>query len=86
MGANEMTDLIDWLDAQGTAEHHAARDEIEALRRQLAECERERDELVKFTKEFIEAWDDGMAGDSYLLRNAKAVLAKVGAGKGEQHD
>ena len=38
-------DIIDWLDAQGTKEHHAARDEIESLRKQLAECELENKKL-----------------------------------------
>ena len=38
-------DILDWLDAEGTVETHQARDEIESLRAQLAECQKERDEF-----------------------------------------
>lgn len=34
-------------------------------------------ELVDFAEEYVVAWDDGMAGDSSLLRTARAVLAKA---------
>lgn len=34
-------------------------------------------DLLDFAKEFVEAWQSGMAGDSYLLRIANAVIAKA---------
>lgn len=34
-------------------------------------------ELLGFVKEYVEAWNDGMAGDSYLLRIANAAIAKA---------
>lgn len=34
-------------------------------------------ELLAFAEEFVEAWDLGMAGDSSLLRTARAVVAKA---------
>lgn len=34
-------------------------------------------ELLGFVKEYVEAWNDGMAGDSYLLRIANAAFAKA---------
>lgn len=38
-------------------------------------------ELLGFVDEFIEAWNSGMAGDSYLLRLANAVKAKATGGQ-----
>lgn len=38
------------------------------------------DGLLEFVEEFIDAWDSGMAGDSYLLRLAEKAIAKA---KGE---
>lgn len=32
--------------------------------------------LEEFRKEFIDAWDSGMGGDSYLYRMAKALEEK----------
>ena len=40
------------------------------LRQQAAEIERLRD----FAEEYIEAWDEGMAADGYLLRKAREAL------------
>lgn len=34
-------------------------------------------ELLDFIIEYKEAWDDGLAGDSYLLRKAEKVIAKA---------
>ncbi len=34
-------------------------------------------ELLEFVQEYLSAWQDGMAGDSYLHRIAKAVIAKA---------
>lgn len=34
-------------------------------------------DLFAFVAEFIEAWDDGMGGDSALRTNAAAVIAKA---------
>ncbi len=34
-------------------------------------------ELVSFVDEYIEAWDHGMAGDSFLMRIAEKVRAKA---------
>jgi len=34
-------------------------------------------ELLAFVSEYLEAWANGMAGDSYLRRQADAVLAKA---------
>lgn len=36
----------------------------------------ERDRLHAFVTEYIEAFEDGLAGDSYLLRHARAALAQ----------
>lgn len=54
--------------ASVAARNVAMLDEIERLRSVNAE-------LVAFVEEFIEAWGEGMAGDSYLLRLARAALA-----------
>lgn len=34
-------------------------------------------DLYEFAAEFVEAWADGMAGDSSLLDKAKAAIAKA---------
>lgn len=34
-------------------------------------------DLLAFAIEFKEAWDSGMAGDSYLLKMAERVIAKA---------
>lgn len=38
-------------------------------------------ELLSFAAEYVEAFENGMAGDSYLLRIARAATAKA---QGEQ--
>jgi predicted nuclease with TOPRIM domain len=38
-----------------------------------------------FAKEYLEAWEDGMAGDSYLRRMAEDAL-KLDAANGGQHE
>lgn len=42
----------------------------------VAELEHEKAELVAFVDEYLEAWADGMAGDSYLLRAAEKLKIK----------
>jgi hypothetical protein len=34
-------------------------------------------DLLAFAAEFVEAWDLGMAGDSSLLKSARAAIAKA---------
>jgi hypothetical protein len=41
-------------------------------------------DLLAFVKEYIDAWENGMAGDSYLLRLAQAAIAKT-EGQHEHH-
>lgn len=36
----------------------------------------ENKELKNFVQEFVDAWEEGLAGDSSMLRKAKAVLEK----------
>jgi hypothetical protein len=33
--------------------------------------------LLGFVEEYISAWEEGMAGDSYLLRMAQVAIAKA---------
>ena len=40
-------EIIDWLDTQGTKEHHKARDLIESLRAELEAVKKERDRLIQ---------------------------------------
>lgn len=42
-----------------------------------AALEAENAKLRSFAQEYIEAWNDGMAGDSYLLRIARAALGEM---------
>lgn len=54
--------------------------EASALESIKAMCERlqqERDELLDFAKEYLDAWDSGMAGDSYLRRIAEKTIART---------
>jgi len=37
-------------------------------------------DMLNFVSEFIDAWENGFGGDSYLLHMARAVFAKA---KGE---
>ena len=41
--------------------------------------------LTEFAEEFLEAWEEGMANDSYLLRMVQSTF-KPDAAKGGQHD
>lgn len=41
-----------------------------------ADLEAENAKLRSFAQEYLEAWDEGMAGDSYLLRIARAALGE----------
>ena len=34
-------------------------------------------DLLDFAEEFVEAWENGMAGDSFLLRIANSAIAKA---------
>ncbi len=66
-------------------------DEIETLKAQLIEaeacarCEHEkrlgieqqRDELLSFAKEFVEAWSEGVADDIFIYNMGRAAIAKV---------
>lgn len=36
----------------------------------------ENKELKNFVQEFVDAWEEGLAGDSSMLRKAKAILEK----------
>lgn len=47
------------------------------LRAENAELKQQRDELLGFAKEYVGAWEDGMAGDHYLLSYAKELIASV---------
>lgn len=53
---------------------------LDRMHEEIERLEQQRDKLMSFVEEYIEAWNDGMAGDSYLLRNAKELIAAV---KGE---
>ena len=61
---------------------HISTEDLESGRMQnlavrLADAEKQRDELLAFAKEFVEAWGNGMAGDSYLLKMANAAILKA---------
>lgn len=47
---------------------------IADLRAQLAAAQEHKERLASFVREFIDAWNNGMAGDSSILRKAVAVL------------
>jgi hemerythrin-like domain-containing protein len=36
----------------------------------------ENKELKNFVREFVDAWEEGLAGDSSMLRKANAILEK----------
>ena len=43
----------------------------------LATALSDRADLIEFVENFIDAWENGMGGDGYILRDANEVLAKV---------
>lgn len=48
--------------------------ELTALRLRAEQAEARCKRLEEFVREFIDAWDNGMGGDSYLYRNASQAL------------
>lgn len=65
----------DWIAPFNGREHHASwcADVIHPDMKLIAAAP----ELLEFAQEFIEAWENGMAGDSFLLRIAKAAVSKA---------
>jgi len=55
--------------------------DLRALLANLDKARASADELLAFVSEYLEAWANGMAGDSYLRRQAEALL---GEATGEQ--
>lgn len=43
----------------------------------VKELTKQRDALLEFVQEYIEAWNDGMAGDSCLLLKANDIVTKM---------
>ena len=50
---------------------------IADLQAENAELRKQRDKLLSFAEEYVEAFENGMAGDSFLLRIANAAIASV---------
>jgi transposase len=65
------------LKAALAEERKAAFAAITRLQKQIAKVEKERGVLEEFVKEFVDAWESGMGGNSYLLRGARKALAQL---------
>lgn len=59
------------------SDHTISLDIIQALRQQYTKLEHQRDALLKFVKEYIEAWDNSMAHDASLCRSANKLIAEI---------
>ena len=67
-----MTDITDWLDAEGTPQAHEARDLIEALRQRVKELEGEIQRITQYWNDRCAEMDDKLAAcekerDEYKL-------------------
>lgn len=52
---------------------------LDSLKAMAQRLQTERDDLLAFANEYLQAWDDGMGGDSYLRRIAESVVSKCTA-------
>lgn len=68
--------IVDALRKNTTAEELLENENAE-LRARLDKTEAQRDDLADFASEFIDAWESGVGGDSYLLRYAHETLTKL---------
>ena len=76
--ANQLAQLNGEIAASLKDERDAYQQAADALAAKLVP-------LTEFAEEFLEAWEEGMANDSYLLRMVQSTF-KPDAAKGGQHD